>query len=133
MKVFSYLLILVAVVAGAIFLTDLWFDKPVSTKRFNQAHKYLNRRIDTLSRNQKIMIDNQKTLYRNQMILRDSISKLYSQLRQLNQKVDSLHREVKMLHYGQTVIYDAITSPQPSKVSQSKFQRLIEFFSGKSN
>ena len=112
---------------GYNFLTT----KPVSERKFRKAHRYLNYRIDTLRNNQHKMLTNQKVLYRNQQILRDSLASLSQQMRQIQGKLDSLQSQVKMLYYGQTVIYDALTSSQPSKTSKSKFQKLIDWFRGK--
>jgi len=104
-------------------------DKPVGRQEFKRAHAYLNKRVDTLSRNQRTMIHNQKVMYRNQKALLDSIRMLNARLSQLSGKLDTLNAQVHNLEVGQYVIYDAITSPQqPNAQSKESFLNLRKWF-----
>ena len=130
MRHLSFAILLVLVGVGIYLVSDFWLSRPVSKQEFVRAHKFLNRRIDTLRDNQHKMIANQKVLYRGQQALRDSLVSLGRQMRQMQSTLDSLQSQVRMLRYGQTVIYDALTSPEPSRRSQNRFRQLIEWFSG---
>lgn len=130
MRHLSFAILLVLFGVGVYFVGDFWLSRPVSKQEFVRAHKFLNRRIDTLQDNQHKMIANQRTLYRSQQALRDSLISLGRQMRQMQSTLDSLQSQVRMLRYGQTVIYDALTSPEPSHRSQNRFRQLIEWFSG---
>ena len=131
MKYLGTIFIIVMLALVGYFGYNFLTTKSVSEREFRKAHRYLNYRIDTLRNNQHKMLSNQKVLYRNQQILRDSLASLSKQMRQMQGKLDSLQAQVRMLYYGQTVIYDALTSPEPDRSSKSKFQKLIDWFSGK--
>ena len=131
MRHLGFVVTLLLIAVGVYFATDLWFSRPVSKREFGRAHRLLNQRIDTLRANQHKIISNQRVMYRNQQVLRDSLVSLSRQMHQLHRQLDSLQSQVEMLHYGQTVIYDALTSPEPSRSTESKFQQLIDWFSGK--
>ncbi len=104
------------------------FDSPVGRKEFRKAHTYLNKRVDTLSRNQKVMIRNQKIIYTNQQRIMDSVRQLQEKLTLMSHQLDSLQSQVHNLEVGQYVIYDAITSPKPSEQSKSNFLNLRNWF-----
>jgi prefoldin subunit 5 len=131
MRHLGFVLMLLLIVTGVYFATDLLMNRPVTKREFRKAHKFLNERIDTLRDNQHKMISNQKVLYHNQQVLRDSLASMSRQMQLLHNKLDSLQSQVEMLHVGQTVIYDALTSPEPNRRSESKFKQLIDWFSGK--
>ena len=131
MRTLSNIFILAVLLLFGWFAYELFAGgKPVSRREFQGAHRYLNRRIDTLRDNQRQMLKNQRVLYGNQRALLDSIYRLNTQLVRLSGKVDSLRQSVRMLQTGQYVIYDALTSPEPNGRSKSKFRQLIEWFSG---
>jgi len=121
MNRFSFLIVLVILFSGCL-------QQPVSKAQFQKAHKYLNKRVDTLSRNQKVMIRNQKAIYTNQQKIMDSVRLLQEKLSLMSHQLDSLQSQVHNLEVGQYVIYDAITSPQPTRQSKDKFLNLRNWF-----
>jgi len=136
MKYLSYMLIIVFTVAIGWFALDIITSRPVSQKEFRQAHKYLNKRVDTLSRNQKVMIHNQKLLYKNQQTIIDTVDLMRRQLldsiTQLQTQLEQMQEVIWDLYKGQQAIYFSVTKQQNinSFEAENRWRKILNWLKG---